>query len=79
MSWSSPRRPLSSPIDCSEMSFKFCASITVEKHDVRQAEAELVFFNEPPLIVEDVRRWQADHLHSEAFVSSQAVLAVESS
>ena len=47
------------------MSFKFCASITVEKHDVRQAEAELVFFNEPPLIVEDVRRWQADHLHSE--------------
>jgi uncharacterized DUF497 family protein len=27
---------------------------TVEKHDVSQAEAEQVFFNEPLLIVEDV-------------------------
>jgi hypothetical protein len=26
----------------------------VEKHDVSQAEAEQVFFNEPPLILEDV-------------------------
>ena len=28
VSSSSPRRPSLSPIDCSEMSFKFCASIT---------------------------------------------------
>ncbi len=31
---------------------------SVEKHDVSQAEAEQVFFNEPLLIVEDVSHYE---------------------
>jgi hypothetical protein len=36
----SPRRPSLSPIDCSEMSFKFCASITGRSAGLRALAAE---------------------------------------
>jgi uncharacterized protein len=48
---------------------------SVEKHDVGQAEAEQVFFNEPLLIVEDVSH-SSDEIRLHALGRTDALLHI---